>query len=143
MTNAVTALEAAFQKTQAEIPFDRNWSNSTGGFDYAVYSEHRVELPSGKTAKSTTPGGRKIVFVGTHLGTVAVFDRTIKINGTDTKVVDMNATSAFMKCRWLSVGDSLLADEVELLLGSEQDGWQNIGIIIDSIAEAAQKIKLA
>ena len=55
-----------------EIPFDPEWKNGTGYFDHAV----DCYVPEGRVVKSICPDTeRRIVLVGTVLGTVVVFER--------------------------------------------------------------------
>lgn len=55
-----------------EIPFEPEWKNGTGYFDHAV----DCYVPEGRVVKAVCPSTqRRIVLVGTVLGTVVVFER--------------------------------------------------------------------
>lgn len=62
-----------YNKISKEIPFDPEWNNGTGYYDGAV----DLELAPGEEAKSVSPmpNNRKLIFIGTQLGTVVLFQR--------------------------------------------------------------------
>lgn len=53
------------------IPFNPEWKNATGYLDGAV----KVKLDAGQTAKSYDDFNRRIILVGTPVGTIVLFDR--------------------------------------------------------------------
>lgn len=128
----------AFQNIKNEIEYDRNWSNGTGFHDYAVYGEHAVRLNSKHAAKATSSGGRRIILIGTCLGTVAVFERYGDRVGSDEQVFVHNCTSAFDDGRWVC-HRPLLVDDLNLLLGDAGDIEHNIGWRIEQIIQACKK----
>ena len=73
-----------FDSIEKEIPYDPAWNNNTGYFDGAT----KIELAPGEEAKSVTPApnNRKIIFMGTQLGTAVFFERyTDGANGVITR----------------------------------------------------------
>jgi len=77
MTTFNTALvernfKSVLEKIAFEVPFEAEWKNDTGYFDHAV----DCYVPEGRVVKSTCPTTkRRIILVGTVLGTVVVFER--------------------------------------------------------------------
>lgn len=120
-----------------EIPFIREWSNGAGMFDHAVYGEHAPKLANGEMVKSITPGKRRILIVGTHLGNLVIFDRvTPGVKGANLPAFAYNTTSAVMSGGWFS-NAHLNAYEMELAVGEETAG--NLGWRIDQIVKLAKK----
>lgn len=63
---------SAFNAINVEIPFDAAWANGTDYFNGAV----KAPLEVGKRAKSIcTSSNRRMILVGTKLGTCVAFER--------------------------------------------------------------------
>lgn len=73
-----------YNKIEKSIPFNKDWNNGTGYYDGAV---HDVKLEPGEEAKSISPmpNNRRIIFIGTQLGTIVLFERYT--NGADGVIV--------------------------------------------------------
>lgn len=56
-----------------EIPYNMAWSNGQGGQSNAVLLAPAIK--PGTMAKSMSPGARRMIFVGTYYGVVAIYDR--------------------------------------------------------------------
>lgn len=65
--------EARFNEIQKEIPFNPEWVHG----DYFDGAVDDVKLAPGEEAKSISQAGddRKLIFVGTQLGTIVLFQR--------------------------------------------------------------------
>lgn len=64
--------KSVLEKIAFEVPFETEWKNGTGYFDHAV----DCYVPEGRVVKSLCPTTkRRIILVGTVLGTVVVFER--------------------------------------------------------------------
>ena len=116
-----------FNKINTEIEFKPSFNNGTGYFDPAV---ELVKLNPGEEAKTTCPEtGRKIIFIGTRLGTIVVFQRY----SNPTKVIAYNAqTSSILKAL---LGDSALTENrVCSLIGRFGLNWD-----IENIFKEAEK----
>ena len=92
--NAIQFLQkdfnAALTSITVELTFSEDWNNGTGYFDGAVL----VQLAPGQVAKSMCPKTeRKLILVGTAVGTVVVFER-YKPNGNNSFVLTYNAPHA-------------------------------------------------
>lgn len=74
---------AAFDKIETTLEFDTTWSNGTGYFDGA----RDVDLEAGKRAKSIAPDGRRLILVGTDVGTCVAFERYSPDTGSAFVVV--------------------------------------------------------
>lgn len=131
---------AAFNGCTKELPFDRAWSNGTGYFDHAVKGEHAPKLGIGEIVKSVSPGGRRVMMVGTRLGNIVVFDRFAKQGegqpDAHKAVFVRNAPKAVERGGWYA--DKALDDyEVALTFGDEEDPT-NLGQCIEALWEALQ-----
>lgn len=130
----------AFEDCKKEIPFVKEWSNSTGYFDYAVYGGNAPKLANGEMIKSCTPGGRRILIIGTRLGNLAVFDRFKDQRpgepGAEKAVFVYNCTSAIKVGAWFSQG-SLGEYEMGTAVGDHGEG--NLGWRIEQLASALKK----
>lgn len=111
----------AFNSCTKEIPFKKDWSNGTGYFDFAVYGEHAPKLANGELVRSISPGGRRLLIVGTRLGNLVVFDRFAEQaagqKGDHNAVFVRNTTSIINEGGWFS--ESALDDyEMEIAVGA-------------------------
>lgn len=86
ITTAFAVFEAALAYATKEVPFDAKWRNGTGYYDSAV---HMVQLEPGEFAKSQdeAPNGRRILFIGTNVGTVVLFERYTPFIGQPEVIV--------------------------------------------------------
>jgi len=116
------------------IEFKKEWSNGTGYFDFAVYGEHAPRVAPGKVVKCMTPGNRRMIVVGTHLGNVVVFDRYAD---NDRGVFVYNTTTAVERTNLIR-NNSLQDDDMYVILGDEFDR-ENIGGRIQAIFEGCKK----
>ena len=64
-----------FTAIQDVIPYDRGWSNGVGFHSHAVSGPAAPKLSAGQMVKSISPGGRRMVFLGTSDGNVVIYDR--------------------------------------------------------------------
>lgn len=76
-----------FDSIEKEIDYSAEWENGTGYFDNAVYS---VILNPGEVAKSTSTGGRRLIFVGTRFGTCVFFERFVTTEESEETAVTSN-----------------------------------------------------
>lgn len=78
-----TTLKQVFEDTLVlarVIDFDPTWNNGTGYFDKAV----TVDIQAGDMAQATCPEtNRRLLLVGTELGTIVVFERYNPVNSKD------------------------------------------------------------
>lgn len=132
---------AAFESCKKELPFQREWSNGTGYFDFAVTGDHAPKLGYGEIVKSTSPGGRRVLMIGTRLGNVVVFDRFAEQapgqKGAHKAVFVRNTTKAIEHGGWFA--EPALDDyEVTLVFGEE--GYpRNLSDTIEELWKALQE----
>lgn len=124
----------AYEATHRVLPFKPEWSNGAGSFDFAIYGEHAPKLEPGMIYKSATGSGRKMMFVGTKLGNVIVFE------GRASQELPMGyfyqSTQSFVDGGWFA--DNQLDDyELELMFGTRSK--PNIGQRINTLVVAARK----
>jgi hypothetical protein len=128
------------------VPFVKEWSNGSGMFDFAVYGEHAPKLNHGEIVASVTPGGRRIVIVGTRLGNLAVFDRYAEQAYGQAKaneaVFTRNTTTSVDQGGWFS--GSVIDDyEMEIAVGNpteiEPDKKWNLGERLEQLYSGLKK----
>lgn len=95
-----------------DMQFDPKWGDGTGYFNNAIGSG-KVTLKSGELRSATTPNGRRMIFIGTHLGTVAIFDRYTP----EDNVFVFNMDKRIERGQWLA-GRTIDDVEMFVLLGA-------------------------
>lgn len=133
MSNAATGagriFSQVFEKIENVIEYSRSWENKTGYLDNAASI---VNLKPAEMAKSVDHNGRRIILIGTRFGTVVVFDRFI--GQTNGGVYVTNAPRNYI-FRALMSGTAVGEQEMALLLGSWGIIKENIGYVIEQIAQ--------
>ena len=123
-----------FDAINNEVTFNANWSNGCGYYPNAIRGEHGVKLVPGELAKSTATNNRKMIFVGTRLGTLVVFERFA--NG-EKGVYVLNAPHKLNKLRLYSTSGGLNEADMTRIIGTKWDHKPtNIGTMIEAIIEA-------
>lgn len=117
-----------FDKIEKVIPYNPLWTNGTGYYDYAVGYRVKegvepVKLEPGEEAKSTSdaPNNRKLIFMGTALGTAVFFERYT--DGADGVIV-RNVSPKLGSLKLINDG-ALTHDELTWIFG--WDASDNIG----------------
>lgn len=119
----------AFAKAR-EIPFNKDWSNGTGYFDYATDSDVAPNVANGGMVKCTTPGNRRILIIGTRIGNAVIFDRY-----TDDKSVFVyNMPTALHQGFGIDAGS--ISDKDMLSLVGDDGVVRNIGHRLDDLYQA-------
>lgn len=117
-----------------EIPFNESWHNGTGYYDFAT----KVDVPIGVVMKSYDPTTkRRLLFIGTRLGTVVVFER---YEGGKSGIYVMNAPKA-ISYRFLNFGharSNLSQDTISNFVGTYHDGkfHNNIAHVIETMYDS-------
>lgn len=133
--NAAQLFDTHFAAISTFIEFNTKWNNGTGYLDGAVEGEHALTLPPGTVAKSTTLGAnnRDVIFVGTSLGTVAVFQR---FTGRSDVLV-CNAPRSIRQMVLCQTSGALTEVALEYLLGHpwevDFEERNNIGMKLNTI----------
>lgn len=140
-TNIPTAasnFNELFEIIQNEIPFNPEWNNGIGYYDGACKGADKVILAPGEMGKCTSPmpNNRKMIFVGTPIGPVVVFERFT--NG-DNGVFVHNAAHHYIS-QLVHHQSPLSAYDISSFLGQAWDkGDSNIGYRIDRILKLVTK----
>lgn len=127
----------SFNAIEKELPFNKEWSNGTGYFDFIAYGNHAPILKFGSMAKSVTPSGRRIIILSTRLGNVAIFDRYDGNEKAESPVFVANTTTAVTNGKWFSTS-RVNEDDMYVLLG-EFDNSENLGWRIEQLYCAMKK----
>ena len=129
LTTKNELFDAAFEKARP-IEFDKAWSNGTGYFDYATDSDVAPKVGFGALVKCTTPGGRRILIVGTRIGNAVIFDRY-----SDEKTVFVyNMPTALHQ--GFGIDSGAISDETMLRLVGDDGTMRNIGHRLDDLYKA-------
>ena len=123
----------AFNSDEIEdIPFNPEWCNGTGYFDWSVEGSEAPGLTIGQMVKSKDENGRRMILIGTRFGNVVVFDRFVKQEDDGVWVFNAPRSKTIK-----TLIDSSAVGERDMitLLGSWGDFTQNIGFEIEKIAK--------
>lgn len=120
-----------FNRIKETIEFNPLWISSNGYYDYAVNLQKEgvdyVQLKPGQEVKCVTDDGHKIIFVGTPLGTLAVFDR---FNRYKTPVVSFCGSQEFNELKIIIMTELSVWDLVRIFGVIPND---NIGTRLDRL----------
>lgn len=119
-----------FDKITTTLEFDPTWHNGTGYFDKAART---INLEPGHEAKAVADDGRKLIFIGTNVGTCVVFERELGEN----RRICRHLNNAVEKL----VGTNMRLDEehMRILLGDECS--PNIGVRLEELFSNSNKAK--
>lgn len=118
-----------------EIPFEPEWKNGTGYFDHAV----DCYVPEGRVVKSTCPTtNRRLVLVGTVLGTVVVFERYTPDIGQPF-ILTWHAPKALRNF----LGEPALTAERLDMIVCHYHTQTNISVYVDRLVDAGVNARLA
>lgn len=108
------------------IPFSVEWNNGTGYLNRAVCEP----VESGKIKVAETNNARRVILIGTEIGTIVLFERfSAKEDGERSHVIVANTPRALTG---LAEG-ALSAETIDLLAGNYT---RNFGEIIAAIRAA-------
>lgn len=125
------AFEYALMKIKDTVPFNPAWRSDNGYFENAM----ELNLEAGKVVKSVcTFSDRRMILVGTALGTVVVFERFPPNKGQ--KFVLIHNAHAQLA---LLLGTSALSLAQFNLVVTSWDIQENIGTYLDKLFGAIQK----
>jgi hypothetical protein len=134
--NTVQIFNARFNTIKNEIPFNPEWNNGTDYLDHSVNGPHAVKLAIGEMGRSTTPmpNNRRMIFVGTPLGTVVVFER---YTGGKHDVFVTNITDELRESRLFITPGAITQASMHTILGypDDFDKNENLGTMIARICE--------
>lgn len=117
------------------IPFVIEWSNGSGYFDNAIYGEHAVTVKNGELLRSVSPGGRRLLFLGTRLGALVVFDRYG--DEAASGVFSYNTTTAVERGRWIQ-NRALTVEDMAAIFGWNADDG-TLASVIDDVYSGCKK----
>lgn len=138
MITAATNFNEMFDIITTEVPFNDEWDNGTGYYDGACKGDDKIKLEVGELAKciSPIPNNRKMIFVGTPVGTVVVFERFTNGEGG---IFVHNAAHHFIS-QLIQPQSPLNANDIFSFLGQPWDkGDSNIGKRLERILKLLPK----
>lgn len=118
----------AYDAISTTVAFDPAWKNSTGYLDNAVKVD--LGLRPGERAKCVDDFKRRVIFVGTTLGNVVVFERYSPTEvGERSEVHVSNLPSGLSNffngvC---GIGSRLTVEGLEILIGTKHSYVPNFG----------------
>lgn len=120
-----------YHQVQQQIPFNPNWESQCGYFNHAVEGPHAPKIQTGQIVKSITPSPRcrRILFLGTLLGNVVIFDR-FNEGKRGTILVSCSTVVAQLVP---ALGSELSEDSIRHLLGEWVNGvnHSNFGMVVN------------
>lgn len=130
----------AYENADGELPFKIEWSNGAGAYDFAVHGQHAPKIPTGKTFRSITAGGRRLLFVGTRLGNLIVYDQFAQQRpgeeGYNKAVFCFNSVSLIEKGGWFHANS---LDEFEMSVAVGDNERPNLGATLDQVWSAMKR----
>jgi hypothetical protein len=131
MKTIANVFDANFEAVTKVTNFNPSWYNGTGYFDHAVNGgPHSVTLEVGEMSKSLAAGddGRKLIFVGTDLGTIVVFQRFTD----DSEKIVSNADRRLEQSGLLGIGSLISRSDLQRILGNPEFKYmfKNCGVWI-------------
>lgn len=123
---------AAFNKAKP-IEFNPKWSNGTGYFNGAEYGEDAPVVGNGKTVSAVTPGGRRILIIGTRLGNAVVFQRYDNRQDVFVHNIPQELKRGF------AIFDNALQENSMLSLVGDGMSIRNIGDRLDDLYVAIKR----
>lgn len=130
-------MSALFDKAFAQakqIPYNPEWANGTGYFDYAVRGKHAPELSQGEVVAAVTPmpNNRRIIIVGTMKGNVVFFERyTSNQSGVFACNMDYEIKKVFAG----KLPNAILNEEDVVVIVGDGTGIKNIGERLKPLGE--------
>lgn len=122
----------AFLKAR-QIEFNPKWSNGTGYFNGAEHGEDAPVVGNGKTVGAVTPGGRRILIIGTRLGNAVVFQRYDNRDDVFVHNLPLELKHGF------AVFDNALKEDSMLSLVGDGMSIRNIGDRLDDLYVAIKR----
>ena len=130
----------AYDSVQDTIEFKKEWSNGAIGYDYAVYGEHAPRIPAGKMIKSSSPNGRRLLFIGTRVGNLVIYDRFSEQGkgekGYATAVFMRNTVSVIEN---LGLFHDVAIDEYEMAIAVGDGQRDHLGVNLENLWSAMRK----
>jgi hypothetical protein len=140
--DAATLFDNKFNSITSVVEFNPDWNNGTGYFDASVQliengePEIAVSFKPGEMAKSISPNNRKMIFVGTDLGTCVVFQRYSNDSGT----LVTNQARSLRKAGFIENG-ALTYDALKRIIGGRYFDEPNIGATIARVRWCLEAVK--
>jgi hypothetical protein len=134
MNTAAALFDKKFNSITNVVEFNNEWNSDTGYFYTAVEiigdgkPEIAVSLKHGEMAKCTSQDGRKMIFVGTDLGTCLVFQKYI--GSSDVLVTNQ---ARFLASSGFIENGILTYDGLKRIVGGEYSNEPNIGVTIANV----------
>lgn len=130
--------ERAFDSTENTLEYNPGWTTTAEYLGRAVDAAgpYAISMKPGAQAKSTTPDGRRILFYGTHIGTLAVFERFTTTNGPlsdDQYVLVTNQPRAMTRMHIIPIGAITEASAELIFTGNSGTPGSNIGTWIENL----------
>lgn len=131
--------EHAWQTVKPCLHYQRSWSDGYGCHTTAVLQPEIRLLQPGEIRRSTTPGGRRMIIIGTLHGPVVVFERFMPKDKRG-QIYICNTTKAVIElfnAHFEKDGlDGPLSAHTMLALLGEDPLTENIGHTLDFVAHA-------
>lgn len=131
--SAADLFDKRFQQINQELVYNQSWANGTGYLNWAVEGKHQVQLLSNQMAKSVTSNGRRIIFVGTLVGPIAIFERV-----AGGQVIVSNIAPVLDQMELIK-GGSMSYETCYDAIGGGDQIYQGVGKWVEDIFHALDK----
>lgn len=130
-TEEANFFDFKFASITTELPYNPLWANGTGYYNGAVAGTHAVKLAPGEQAKSVADGAnaRKLIFTGTALGTIVVFQRYTG----HSDVITFNASNRLEHSGLFNQEGRMSDETLTAVLGGRHAYERNIGQRIEKL----------
>lgn len=135
--------ESQYSKTKQVVRFDSRWNSGSNRFFYAVQGDLAVRLEVGGQAKSVCPiTGIKLLFTGTPLGTVVVFERYDYDDDVTLYFATVSNELAETKMFWYTNDVLSYKGLVSIIGDSRVDSLINCGVSLKKLSSKFTEISL-
>lgn len=130
-----TKHELLFQQVYESAPFiefDRSWSNGIGGYSNGINS---IITGNGGMKSTKTPGGKKVIIIGTRFGNVFIGEDRMTAEGL------VYAVSCDQVIQKTMLVPQAISDEVTMVevIGDPFNAIRNVGERIEDIISLYKK----
>lgn len=132
MIHSQKAFKEIYGTIQKVLPYDPKWLTHGDYFHGSVEGIHAVHLNPGERAKTEAPypDCRRIIFVGTNIGTMAVFERLrVTPSGDRSQYILQCTGPGFKRFPRAVVHGAMTSEEITTFVGKDENSY-NIGKII-------------
>lgn len=131
MSNAIKALQLAFERIENVVEYNEEFNNGTGYFDHLVNHDTGLEVGQRFKMQTPMPNNRKVIGVVTPVGNAVFFER---YSGGENGIVARNIPTSFSG---IFVEGSVSEELLSMAIGSPEGYNRNIGHMLKAVVTKA------